>query len=276
MWLPHRRAWAWLDLQGREVRRFDPRTGGDQVIARGFAEDLACLARWMPEACLLVSVTGFHRLDLATGASTPLPCPIDLPPGTVFNDGKVDRHGALWIGSSDRAEAEPLGRLWRVASGQVAEVARGFVVSNGPAFSPSGEAAYFADTFGRRILRFALDVEGRPLASDVFARVPPTMGYPDGMTVNAGGDLLVAHWDGARVSRWSPDGSLREEVALPARNVTSLSFGGSGVRDVLVTTARLFPGQEDVPAALDGDLLGWRSDVAGVEEPPLAGLPGWT
>ena len=274
LWLPERGVWAWLDLQGREAHLFDPRTGEDRVIAGGFAEDLACLARWTPDACLLVSVTGFHRLGLDTGEAEPVPCPIRLPPDTIFNDGKVDRHGALWLGSSDRAEAKPLGRLWRLADAGPMEVERGFVVSNGPAFSPSGEAAYFADTFGRRILRFALDAKGRPSRSEVFAEVPEAMGYPDGMTVAASGDLLVAHWDGARVSRWSPGGALRGEVGLPARNVTSLSFGGGGMRDVLVTTAQLTPGQEGIPRRFDGDLLGWSDDVAGLEDPALAGAEG--
>lgn len=273
LWLPERGAWAWLDLQGRRVHLLDAGTGTDRVLAEGFAEDLACLARWTPEACLLVSVTGFHRLDLATGETTPVPCPVDLPPGTIFNDGKVDRRGALWLGSSDRAEAEPLGRLWRIARGGAEEVAQGFVVSNGPAFAPDGRAAYFADTFGRRLLRFALAENGRPTRRYTFAEVPEAMGYPDGLTVDAAGALWVAHWDGGRVSRWSPEGELREEVAVPARNVTSLAFGGAGLRCVLVTTARLFPGQEEVTSAFDGDLLGWRGAAQGIEEPHLA--PGW-
>jgi len=275
LWLPDRGVWLWLDLQGREVHRFDPRAGEDRVIAGGFSEDLACLARWTPEACLLASVTGLHRFDLDTGRTAPLPLPIDLPPGTILNDGKVDRHGALWLGSSDRGEAAPLGRLWRIAGGEAAEVARGFVVSNGPAFSPGGDAAYFADTFGRRLLRFALDADGRPTGQAVFAAVPEAMGYPDGMTVDAAGDLLVAHWDGARVSRWSPEGALLAQRALPARNVTSLSLGGEAMRDVLATTARRLPdqdhGQEDQLPAFDGDLLGWRHDVPGLEEPAFAG-----
>lgn len=273
LWLPEEGAWLWLDLQGREVHRYDPARGEDRVIAEGFAEDLACLARLGPGTCLLASVTGFHRLDAATGATEPLPSPIGLPGGTIFNDGKADRQGALWIGSSDRAESAPLGRLWRVLAGEAREVARGFVVSNGPAFSPDGRVAYFADTFARRLLRFALDASGQPGAPAVFAEVPESLGYPDGLTVDAAGDLWVGHWDGARASRWSADGRLREEVPLPARNITSLAFGGADLTEVLVTTARLFPGQEEVAPQRDGDLLGWRAARAGLEEPLLA--PGW-
>ena len=272
LWLPEREVWLWLDLQGREVHCFDPATGEDRVIAGGFAEDLACLARWTPEAALLVSVTGFHRLSLADGTVAPLPCPVDLPAGTVFNDGKVDHHGALWIGSSDRGEAKPLGRLWRIVGGAAVEVARGFVVSNGPAFGEG--CAWFADTFGRCILRFALDGEGQPIGSATFANLPKEMGYPDGMTVDAAGDLWVGHWDGARLTRWSPDGNLRETIPIPARNVTSLAFGGERLRVALVTTAAIFPGQpEDEVLPWNGDLLRLGGHGPGREEPPLA--PDW-
>ncbi|PLL12490.1 gluconolaconase [Tabrizicola sp. TH137] len=274
LWLPERGVWLWLDLQGRRVHRFDPATGTDAVIAEGFAEDLACLARWTAEAVLLVSVRGFHRLTLADGRVSPLPCPIDLPEGTIFNDGKVDRQGALWIGSSDAGEAAPIGRLWRIAGGRVTEVAAGFTVSNGPAFSPDGRTAYFADTFGRRLLRFALDGSGRVEAQAVFAEVAAEAGYPDGMTVDRDGTLSVGHWDGARISRWTPDGRALPDLAMPARNVTALAFGGAGMRQAVVTTAILFPGQaaeETLP--WNGDLLGFASDVPGLEEPALS--PDW-
>lgn len=270
LWLPERGVWLWLDLQGRQVHLHDPRTGENRILAEGFAEDLACLARWTDEAVLLVSVRGFHRLSLVDGAVHPLPCPIDLPDGTIFNDGKVDRHGALWLGSSDAREAAPIGRLWRIAEGKVMEVAAGFTVSNGPAFAPDGRTAYFADTFGRRLLRFDLDATGRPMAQAVFAEIGDTEGYPDGMTVDQDGTLYVGHWDGGKISCWSPEGARRSDLAMPALNVTSLSFGGSDLRRVAVTTGGLFPGQsERENDAWNGDLLVFTSAVAGVPEPRL-------
>lgn len=269
LWLPERKVWLWLDLQGRTVHRYDPTTATDRIIASGFAEDLACMVRWTAEAVLLVSVRGFFRLDIDSARVTTLTCPIDLPPGTIFNDGKVDRHGALWLGSSDAAEVVPLGRLWRVQSGRVTEVAAGFTVSNGPAFAPEGTAAYFADTFGRRILRFRLNVSGAPVSHDVFAMIPDTDGYPDGMTTDRAGTLYVGHWDGARISRWTPDGTALPPIPVPARNVTSLAFGGDAMRTAAITTASLFPGQKSELGFWDGDLLSMQGEVSGLAEPAL-------
>lgn len=274
LWLPGRDLWIWLDLQGRQVHCHDPRTGLNSVIAEGFAEDLACLALWTDGTALLVSVRGFHRLSLATGEISPLPCLIDLPEGTIFNDGKVDRHGALWLGSSDAGESAPIGRLWRIAQGKVTEVAAGFTVSNGPAFAPDGRTAYFADTFGRRLLRFDLDATGAPVAQAVFATIDATEGYPDGMTVDRDGTLYVGHWDGGRISRWSPTGARLQDVSIPARNVTSLAFGGTDLRRVVVTTGSLFPGQTDqADLPWNGDLLAFTAATPGIEEPSLA--PDW-
>jgi sugar lactone lactonase YvrE len=270
LWLPDRKVWLWLDLYGRSVHRFDAATGSDRIIASGFAEDLACLVRWTETEALLVSVRGFHSLSLDDGQTRRLNCPIELPEGTIFNDGKVDRHGALWLGSSDAAEAAPLGRLWRIAKGRVTEVAAGFTVSNGPAFAPDGSAAYFADTFARRLLRFALDGSGNPVTQSVFAAIPDEDGYPDGMTTDSAGTLYVGHWDGARISRWSPDGTPLPPIPVPARNVTSLAFGGDAMRTAVITTAALFPGQANDPGLVwHGDLLAIPSAVAGLVEPQL-------
>jgi sugar lactone lactonase YvrE len=156
----------------------------------------------------------------------------------------------------------------------VTEVARGFTVSNGPAFAPDGRTAYFADTLARRLLAFPLATDGAPGAARPFADLPEGTGYPDGMTVDSAGDLFVGHWDGARISRWSPDGRLVDQIALPARNVTSLAFGGADLRTALVTTAALFPGQpEDATLPWNGDLLSFRAGVGGLAEPLLA--PDW-
>lgn len=271
LWLPDRKVWLWLDLYGRSVHCFDPATGIDRIIAADFTEDLACLVRWTDATALLVSVRGFHRLTLDDGQTKPLPCPINLPQGTIFNDGKVDRHGALWVGSSDAAETAPLGRLWRIAKGRVSEVAAGFTVSNGPAFAPDGRTAYFADTFRRKLLRFALDASGSPLSQSEFATIPTEAGYPDGLTTDSAGILYVGHWDGAQISRWSPDGLALPPVPVPARNVTSLAFGGDAMRVAAITTASLFASQQNDPDLdWNGDLLALKSTVPGLVEPMLA------
>ncbi|MEJ0058831.1 MAG: SMP-30/gluconolactonase/LRE family protein [Terricaulis sp.] len=46
------------------------------------------------------------------------------------------------------------------------------------------------------------------------------------MTTDAEGGIWIAHWDGARVSRFTPDGALDRSIALPTSRITSCAFAG--------------------------------------------------
>ncbi|MBI4732961.1 MAG: SMP-30/gluconolactonase/LRE family protein, partial [Chloroflexi bacterium] len=70
-------------------------------------------------------------------------------------------------------------------------------------------------------------------------RVPPEMGWPDGMTSDAEGLLWIALWGGAKVTRWDPaTGQMAAVYPIPALNVTSCIFGGPHLGDLYITSAR--------------------------------------
>ena len=70
------------------------------------------------------------------------------------------------------------------------------------------------------------------------------------------------------MARFHPDGSLDGIVELPSTLVSSLSFGGPDMRDVLITTA-----DNEVDPQLGGTLLRARSEVAGLAVAPVRGDP---
>ena len=271
LWLPASGVFLWLDLHGREVHLFDPHDGNDRVIAGGYAENLACLARLTDGFVLLVTATQFLRLDPASGATTPLPAPLRPAAGTCFNDGKVAPDGAFWIGTSDIGEVDPTGSLHRVSAAGAERVDQGFVVANGPAFSPDGRTAYFADTVGGRILRFTLDSAGRVVDRDLFARVPPDTGMPDGMTTDCDGRLYSAHWQGSCISVRDPTGTMVETIELPAGNITSCAFGGEDGSLLLATSAAR--DDDDAPRSPHGDAFVLRGPSRGMPEPEFD--PAW-
>ena len=57
----------------------------------------------------------------------------------------------------------------------------------------------------------------RDLRRRVLITVPDEAGVPDGLTVDAAGDLWVAICGGGRVHRYSPDGRLRRRSHVPGR-----------------------------------------------------------
>ncbi|MGP0100330.1 MAG: SMP-30/gluconolactonase/LRE family protein [Solirubrobacteraceae bacterium] len=89
-------------------------------------------------------------------------------------------------------------------------------------------------------------------------------GSADGLAVDCDGGVWVALGEGGGVARFLPDGGLDDVVDLPASFVSSLSFGGSDMRDVLITTA-----DNHVRPELGGTLLRARSAIPGVEVTPV-------
>jgi len=59
------------------------------------------------------------------------------------------------------------------------------------------------------------------------------------MTSDANGNLWVAMWGGAVLTVWNlSSGALLEKIAIPAMNVTSCAFGGQGLNELYITSAR--------------------------------------
>jgi sugar lactone lactonase YvrE len=53
------------------------------------------------------------------------------------------------------------------------------------------------------------------------------------------GNLWIAMWGGARITRWTPKGKLLEQFAVPALKVTSCVFGGPDMDELFITSARV-------------------------------------
>ena len=158
-------------------------------------------------------------------------------PGNRMNDGKADRHGAIWCGTMDMREEHARGSLYRLdPDGQCQVMDGDYMVPNGPAFSPCGRWLYHSDTARRTIFRFELSPDGLT-GKHTFIRFAEADGYPDGMTTDAEGFLWVAHWDGGRISRFAPDGRLDLTIPLPAKRITNLCFAGDGLDRMFVSSA---------------------------------------
>lgn len=175
-----------------------------------------------------------------------------LPPGMRLNDAKADAEGRIYFGAMDAAEAEAIGRLHLLhPDGAIAELDDGYTVTNGPAISPDGGTLYHADSPARVVYAFDRARDGRLTGKRVHIRFTEAEGYPDGMTVDAEGGLWVCHWDGSRVTRFTPAGARDRVIALPASRVTSCTFCGPDLDRLAITTAA----QERMDEPLAGALF---------------------
>jgi D-xylonolactonase len=181
----------------------------------------------------------------------PLPWPDALPDGMRLNDAKATPDGGVYFGTMDNDEAEASGVLHHLApDGVITRLDSGYTVTNGPAISPDGRTVYHTDSPERTIYAFDRAEAGGLSGKRVHIRIPETDGYPDGMTCDAEGGLWVCHWDGGRVSRFTPDGRLDRSIALPASRVTSCVFFGDALDRLAITTAAFERPDEPLAGAL--------------------------
>ena len=273
LWHPAEQVLYWCDIPGRKLNRFDPASGAHRWW--DFDTDLACCAPLHGGGLLLATRRGLLRFDPATGASAVL---AQAPYDTAhqrFNDGKADAQGRFWVGTVYEPRDPPRAALYRYAAGRLDQVAGDITVSNGLAWSPDARTLYWADTSAHTVYALDFDAADGSIANrrvfaqfDLKAADQPLASYggrPDGAAVDAEGHYWVAMYEGARLLRLAPDGTLSREVALPVRCPTMPCFGGADRRTLYITTARdKRPTEELAREPLAGCVLALRVDVAGL------------
>jgi D-xylonolactonase len=132
-----------------------------------------------------------------------------------------------------------LGRLYRLdPDGTLTQVLDAVDISNGMGFSPDLQHLYYTESRKRTITRFDYDRATGALSNRrIFVEIPPGEGVPDGLTVDADGNVWSARWGGSRLVRYTPDGKEDLRINVPAKNVSSVTFGGPDLTDIYVTTA---------------------------------------
>ncbi|SNS81984.1 SMP-30/gluconolactonase/LRE family protein [Sphingopyxis indica] len=257
LWSARENAVYWVDILAPALNRLSLANGA--IERWDMPEPLGWVVENRQGELIGGFQSGFGRISLAPPDIAPIHDPEPHLPGNRMNDGKADRMGAIWCGTMDMAEEEARGSLYRLSpDGACHVVDSGYMVPNGPAFSPCGRWLYHADTARRTIYRFEAD-ETKIGGKTPFIRFGESDGYPDGMTCDAEGFLWVAHWDGARISRFAPDGRLDRTIPLPAQRVTNITFAGDRLDRMFVTSAAT-----GLPASeFDGALFEIDSGVRG-------------
>lgn len=166
-----------------------------------------------------------------------------------FNDGKADSKGRLFAGTMI---AERSGSPFEINSGKflrydskkgafVEQFDKVFI-SNGLAWNDKTKKFYYADTGAYDVKVFDFDQNGdvhngKVLYDMTASNTVPKEG-PDGMTIDTDGNIYLAVFHGSKVLKISPSGQLLQEIKVPAKQVTSVAFGGPNLDELYVTTAR--------------------------------------
>ena len=129
------------------------------------------------------------------------------------------------------------GRLYRIdTDGSYCVLLDDVACSNGMGFTPDRRQLYFTESLANTIWLFDYDAASGQLSGRrPFVRRPPPA-LPDGMTVDAAGNVWSAVWNGFCVTCYGPDGAV-QRIALPTGRITSVAFGGAELGNLYVTAA---------------------------------------
>ncbi len=265
-WESHTGSLYWVDIHAGRLHIFNPEGASDRSIDLG--EYLGCAAPRRTGGLVLGLRSGFATLELPSNKLVRLVNPEPQYPGNRFNDGKCDPAGRFLAGSMDDAEVEPSGSLYSLnPDGSVKTLLTGTRIANGLTWSPDTRTFYFIDTPTRTVMAYDYDLATGAIANPrTVISIPPALGWPDGMTCDSAGQLWVAMWGGAKLTRWNPaSGQLLEVIPFPALHVSSCAFGGSHLTDLYVTTARkeMDAGQL-AKYPLSGGLFRIRTNIPGL------------
>jgi sugar lactone lactonase YvrE len=183
--------------------------------------------------------SSFASLDLDSLQLTRLSPLSDEPSTNRFNDGKCDPCGRFLAGTMAMDEKHPQGSLYSFDGKAITKLLRNVRISNGMAWSPDYQTFYYIDTPTREVKAFDYDLKTGEVANPrAVISVPPALGWPDGMTSDRQGNLWIAMWGGTQVTKWNADtGRLLEQIPVPAKNVSSCTFGGRDGNELYITSA---------------------------------------
>ena len=239
LWSARDDAIYWTDILGQRINRLG--LGNDRVESWAVPEMIGWVIERRDKPGFIAGFkSGIVALTLDPLTIEPLVAPEPDMPGNRMNDAVADAQGRIWAGTMPIGCDVPTGSLYRLDTDlKLTRIDSGYTVSNGPVISADGAWLYHSDTPHRRIYRFPIDAQNEVGPRQDFIAFERDWGNPDGMTVDADGGLWAAHWGGSAISRFTPDGVRERTIALPASQITNITFAGRELDRMFVTSAAI-------------------------------------
>ncbi|XP_049872786.1 regucalcin-like [Pectinophora gossypiella] len=169
-------------------------------------------------------------------------------PRNRINDGKADPRGRLFAGTMGHEEPigtvdKKKGSLFRLDGAKIKTLCSGIDISNGLAWDLKRKTFYYTDSLEENIRQYDYDVETGEISNMKYIfdfKANKIEGVPDGTTIDTDGNLWVAVFNGSCILKIDPtSGELLQKVPIPAKQVTSATFGGPNYDIMFVTSASL-------------------------------------
>lgn len=224
----------WLDISGRRLFALE-RDGTEHSVE--LSTTVTAIEASGHDDLFAVMRTGFGWVSPQTGRVEQR-ITILAEDGLTMNDAGIDPAGRCWAGSAVEDDSRR-GVLYRVSAQGVTKHLKHLGMSNGIDWSPTGDVLYHVDSAAGTLTAWDYDLAlGELGESRVLLCVPSEIGLPDGITVDADGNIWLALWGPGQV--WRIDarsGSVTAIIDVPTPCTTSCAFGGDDLSTLYITTA---------------------------------------
>ena len=156
--------------------------------------------------------------------------------GDRFNEAVADAHGRVLVGTVRHGRPNGAGIYRLETSGTLAKVLGGTGQSGGMGWNAKGDALYWTCGTTKTICRCKYDLARGALTNrQVFHECMPEEGTPAGLALDTEGTLWSARRDAGVILKIGENRRLMGQVTFPAKQVTSIAFGGAEHRTVFVS-----------------------------------------
>jgi gluconolactonase len=184
------------------------------------------------------------RLDAEGKVTGKASAECDGKPLRAPNDLTLDAKGGFYFTDPGGSNLKnPIGTIHYVdARGRTHLVAEGLAFPNGIALRPDGKTLLVGESNHNRILSYEIVSPGRVGKMRVFANLPLKEGEqianePDGMCLDAEGNLYVAHYGMRQVQVLSREGKILRRYGAGNLTTSNVAFGGERMDQLYVTGA---------------------------------------
>ncbi len=163
------------------------------------------------------------------------------------NDVTLDNanSGFYFTDPGESSKENPIGTVHYVdGKGKTHLVDSGYAFPNGIVLSPDGKKLYVAESQRNRVWLYDISSPGKATNKRLFADLPSKDdaagqidNQPDGMCLDAAGNLYVAHYGMRQVQVLSPEGKLVARYAGGNLTTSNVAFGGPNRDQLFVTGA---------------------------------------
>lgn len=253
----------WTDIKDKKIYKYN--LIEEKVIKYQFDKKIGTFAFTNKNKIIAACEDGFYYLNLEEETMSFIYNPEEEIPENRFNDGKCDIQGRFYAGTMDDKEEKTCGSLYFYEKNNIRKIESNLGISNGLGWNKSNTKFYLTDSPKREIYEYDYDINTGYISNKkIFAKIKEEDGFPDGLTLDDDDNIYSCHWDGFKITKYSPTGKILEIIKLPVPNISSCCFGGKDFDILFITSARKGLSTEDLKKyPLSGHVFKLKLNVSG-------------